>query len=98
MARSPKGPAARLSPAQPAAVSVQDLQRITDQLHKTGVKRPTKLGRLRGLLKSLLSAQTGDAVIELAINQLVAAGTVTVGLNNDVGYPRFPAAAASAAR
>ncbi|MBQ0958161.1 nucleotide pyrophosphohydrolase [Ideonella sp. 4Y11] len=93
-----KAPAAGPSAAPATAVSAKDLQRITEQLSKAGDKRPTKLGRLRGLLKSLLSAQTGDAVIEWALHQLEAAGTVVVGSNNDVRYPRFLAASAPAGR
>ncbi|WP_375140981.1 PIN domain-containing protein [Ideonella alba] len=93
--RQAKAPAAQPPAAPRVAVSAQDLQRITDQLLKTGDKRPTRMGRLRGLLKSLLSAQTGDAVIEVAINALVAAGTVAVGPDNAVRYPRFEAGAAA---
>ncbi|WP_375141227.1 PIN domain-containing protein [Ideonella alba] len=93
--RQAKAPAAQPPSAPRVAVTAQDLQRITDQLLKTGDKRPTRMGRLRGLLKSLLSAQTGDAVIEVAINALVAAGTVAVGPDNAVRYPRFEAGAAA---
>ena len=85
------------SPKKSASVSDADLKRITENLRKVGVDRPTKPAALRRLLKSLLAAETGDASIEVALDQLVASGTVVVNAEREVKYPLFePAAGARA--
>lgn len=76
-----------LSPKK--SVSDADIKRITENLRKVGVNRPTKPAALRRLLKSLLAAETGDASIEVALNKLVAAGTVVIDADSEVKYPLF---------
>jgi NTP pyrophosphatase (non-canonical NTP hydrolase) len=75
------------------SVSDTDIKRITENLRKVGVNRPTKPAALRRLLKSLLAAETGDASIEVALDKLVAAGTVVINAESDVRYPLFESAA-----
>jgi NTP pyrophosphatase (non-canonical NTP hydrolase) len=76
-----------------ATVSDSDIKKITENLRKVGVNRPTKPAALRRLLKSLLAAETGDASIEAALGKLVAAGTVAINSGNEVKYPLFKSAA-----
>lgn len=71
------------------SVSEADIKRITENLRKVGVNRPTKPAALRRLLKSLLAAETGDAAIEVALDKLVAAGTVVIDAESEVKYPLF---------
>lgn len=80
------------SPSRTVAVSDSDITRITENLRKVGVNRPTKAAALRRLLKSLLAAETGDASIEVALGKLVAAGTVVVTTGSEVKYPLFDSA------
>lgn len=77
------------SPSPKKSVSDADIKRITENLRKVGVNRPTKPAALRRLLKSLLAAETGDASIEVALNKLVAAGTVVIDAESEVKYPLF---------
>ncbi|MGE0370921.1 MAG: nucleotide pyrophosphohydrolase [Gammaproteobacteria bacterium] len=81
------------SPSRTVAVLDGDIKRITENLRKVGVNRPTKAAALRRLLKSLLAAETGDASIEVALGKLVAAGTVVVTTGSEVKYPLFDPAA-----
>lgn len=83
---------AALSSTKAAAVSDANIKRITENLRKGGVNRPTKPAALRRLLKSLLAAETGDASIEVAIDKLVAAGIVVINAESDVRYPLFESA------
>ena len=76
-----------------ATVSGSAINRVTENLRKVGVNRPTKLAALRRLLKSLLAAETGDASIEMALSNLIAAGTVAIKSGNEVKYPLFESAA-----
>ena len=76
-----------------STVSDSDIKRITENLRKVGVNRPTKPAALRRLLKSLLAAETGDASIEVALGKLVAAGTVAINSASDVKYPLFESGA-----
>lgn len=85
------------SPSTKKSVSDADIKRITENLRKFGVNRPTKPAALRRFLKSLLAAETGDASIEVALGKLVAAGTVVVNAESDVKYPLFESAAAGGA-
>ena len=80
-----------------ATVSDSDIKRITENLRKVGVNRPTKPAALRRLLKSLLAAETGDASIEVALGKLVAAGTVAINSGSEVKYPLFESAAGAGA-
>jgi hypothetical protein len=41
------------------------------------------------LLKSLLAVETGADSIEVALDKLVAAGTVVINAESDVRYPLF---------
>lgn len=75
-----------------AAVSDSDIKRITENLRKVGVNRPTKPAALRRLLKSLLAAETGDASIEVALGMLVADGTVVINAEREIKYPLFASA------
>lgn len=84
-----------LSPKK--SVSDADIKRITENLRKVGVNRPTKPAALRRLLKSLLAAETGDASIEVALDKLVAAGTVVINAESDVKYPLFESGAGAGA-
>jgi NTP pyrophosphatase (non-canonical NTP hydrolase) len=77
------------SPSTKKSVSDTDIKRITENLRKVGVNRPTKPAALRRLLKSLLAAETGDAAIEVALDKLVAAGTVVIDAESEVKYPLF---------
>lgn len=77
------------SPSPKKSVSDADIKRITENLRKVGVNRPTKPAALRRLLKSLLAAETGDASIEVAFDKLVEAGTVVIDAETDVRYPLF---------
>lgn len=86
---------APLSPGRTATISADDIRRVTDTLRKLSVNRPTKPAALRRLLKSLLGAETGDALIEVALGDLVAAGIVAVNAAAAVTYPTFDAANAS---
>jgi hypothetical protein len=79
------------------SVSDADIKRITENLRKFGVNRPTKPAALRRLLKSLLAAETGDASIEVAVGKLVAAGTVVINADSDVKYPLFESASGAGA-
>jgi len=88
---APESPSSRKS----ASVSDTEIKRITENLRKVGVNRPTKPAALRRLLKSLLAAETGDASIEVALGKLVAAGTVVINAESDVKYPLFESAAES---
>lgn len=81
------------SPSPKKSVADADIKRITENLRKVGVNRPTKPAALRRLLKSLLAAETGDASIEVALDKLVAAGTVVINAESDVKYPLFESAA-----
>ncbi|MGA0608706.1 PIN domain-containing protein [Caldimonas sp. KR1-144] len=75
-------------------ISTDDVRKLTDNLRKL-VNRPTKPAALRRLLKSLLGAETGDASIEVALGNLVAAGIVAVNAAGAVTYPTFESAGAS---
>jgi NTP pyrophosphatase (non-canonical NTP hydrolase) len=77
------------SATRTVAVSDNDIKRITENLRKVGVNRPTKPAALRRLLKSLLAAETGDTSIEVALGKLVATGTVVVTAGSEVKYPLF---------
>jgi NTP pyrophosphatase (non-canonical NTP hydrolase) len=77
------------SPSPKKSVSDADIKRITENLRKVGVDRPTKPAALRRLLKSLLAAETGDASIEVALDKLVAAGTVVIDAESEVRYPLY---------
>lgn len=85
------------SPNRSAIVSDSDIKRITENLRKVGVNRPTKPAALRRLLKSLLAAETGDASIEVALGMLIAAGTVVINPGSEVNYPLFESAAGAGA-
>jgi NTP pyrophosphatase (non-canonical NTP hydrolase) len=89
--------ALREAPSSKKSVSDADIKRITENLRKVGVNRPTKPAALRRLLKSLLAAETGDASIEVALDKLVAAGTVVINAESDVKYPSFESAAGARA-
>ena len=85
------------SPSTKKSVSDADIKRITENLRKFGVNRPTKPAALRRLLKSLLAAETGDTSIEVALGKLVAAGTVVINAESDVKYPLFDSPAGAGA-
>ena len=89
--------AVREAPSSKKSVSDTDIKKITENLRKVGVNRPTKPAALRRLLKSLLAAETGDASIEVALNKLVAAGTVVIDAESDVKYPLFESATGAGA-
>jgi len=91
------GPTAAPTPSSPSrtvTISADDVRRVTDNLRKLGVSRPTKPAALRRLLKSLLGAETGDASIEVALGNLVASGIVAVNAASAVTYPAFESASA----
>ena len=95
---APSGPGAvREAPPSKKSVSDTDIKKITENLRKVGVNRPTKPAALRRLLKSLLAAETGDASIEVALDKLVAAGTVVINAESDVKYPLFESPAGAGA-
>ncbi len=80
------------SPSPKKSVSDADIKRITENLLKVGVNRPTKPAALRRLLKSLLAAETGDASIEAALNRLLAARVISIDAGSTVSYPAFQSA------
>ena len=90
--------ASPLAPTRTVAVSDSDIKRITDNLRQVGLNRPTRVVALRRLLKSLLAGETGDALIEMTLGKLVAAGTVVVTSGSEVKNPLFDSAARATAR
>ncbi len=83
-------PAATASaPPGPPTVSADLLRRITDNLQKLGDKRPGRPLPLRRILKSLLGAEPGDVLIEVALGKLMEAGVIAIDAVKGVTYPRF---------
>lgn len=82
------------SPSRTVTISADDVRRVTDNLRKLGVSRPSKPAALRRLLKSLLGAETGDASIEVALGNLVASGIVAINAASTVTYPTLESAGA----
>lgn len=80
------------SSSRTVTISTADVRRVTDNLRKLGASRPTKPAALRRLLKSLLGAETGDASIEVALGNLIAAGIVAVNAASAVTYPTLESA------
>ncbi|MGY4828599.1 PIN domain-containing protein [Sphaerotilaceae bacterium SBD11-9] len=80
------------SPSPKKSVSYTDIKKITENLRKVGVNRPTKPAALRRLLKSLLAAETGDASIEVALDRLLAARVISIDAGSTVSYPAFHSA------
>jgi NTP pyrophosphatase (non-canonical NTP hydrolase) len=74
---------------RPSTVSASEIRKFTEIIHKLGGNRPTKLAAFRRLLKSLLAVEPGDPSIEVALDNLVAAGVVAVGAASEVKYPAF---------
>lgn len=83
--------AASPSPSRSAAVADADIKRITENLRKLGANRPIKPAALRRLLKSLLTAETGDPSIEVALDRLLAARVISIDAGA-VSYPAFHSA------
>ncbi|MEY2891209.1 MAG: hypothetical protein RJA98_1117 [Pseudomonadota bacterium] len=76
-------------PARSITVNINPTKKITDSLRKMGTQRPTKADSLRRLLKSLLNTELGDHSIDVAIQNLMAAGVAVIGAENTVSYPAF---------
>ncbi len=84
---APKPPvkaAAKKAASPPGALSVRQL---AQGLHKLGAKRPTRLARLRGVLKSLLGTAASPDAIDAALSRLQAARVVAVDAGGQVSYP-----------
>ena len=65
------------------------LQKLTENLRKMGVKRPTKQVSLRRLLKSFLGASSSDLGVEDALGRLRDDGVLAMNLEGGVLYPKF---------
>ena len=63
------------------------MAKLEQGLRKLGAKRPVRLARLRGVLKSLLGGEERAAVIDTALQRLLAAGQVRVAADGAVSYP-----------
>ena len=83
-------PTAPLPPRTPRPDDVL-LQRIEQGLAKLGAKRPTRLARLRGVLKSYLGNTASEDAVTTALGRLIAASVVDVGLGGEVHYPKLDA-------
>lgn len=81
-----KAPAkkAAAAPKVPKAPSVKQL---AQGLRSLGAKRPTRLARLRGVLKSLLGLAASPEAIDTALARLQAARVVAVDAGGQVSYP-----------
>jgi hypothetical protein len=64
------------------------LQKLEQDLRALGAKRPARLARLRGVLKSLLGADASPDAIDAALSHLQASGVVAVDGGGQVSYPR----------
>jgi NTP pyrophosphatase (non-canonical NTP hydrolase) len=85
-------PAAAAAPARPPSPpDAAQMTKVEQGLRKLGAKRPVRLARLRGVLKSLLGGEDRTEVIDTALQRLLAAGQVRVDAD---GAVRYPAAAA----
>ena len=62
---------------------------VAEGLRKLGAKRPTRLARLRGVLKSFIGAHASDDAVTRQLGRLIAASVVDVGPGGDVAYPRL---------
>lgn len=63
------------------------LQKLEQDLRALGAKRPVRLARLRGVLKSLLGADASPDAIDAALSHLQASGVVAVDGGGQVSYP-----------
>ena len=79
--------AAQTPSARSAAVSADELRKITENLRKMGNKRPAKGASLRRALKSFLAVEPGDPSIEVVLARLIAAGVLALGAQSEVSYP-----------
>ena len=70
--------------AQPPRVP---LHRLEQGLRTLGTKRPSRLARLLGVLKSLLGDSASADAIDAALSHLQASGVVTVDAGGRVRYP-----------
>jgi NTP pyrophosphatase (non-canonical NTP hydrolase) len=66
------------------------LARVTQGLNKLGSKRPTRLARLRGVLKSFLGSNASEDTITRALGRLIATEVVDVDTSGQVSYPQRP--------
>lgn len=86
--------APRAAPAKPAATPGVAARpglgtKIEQRLRQLGVKRPTRLARLRGVVKSLLGATASADEVSAAVGRLTASGAVVVDSAGDVSYPAW---------
>lgn len=63
------------------------LKKVQQDLLKLGAKRPARLARLRGVLKSLLGPDAASDAIDAALSSLKVAGIVAVDRGGQVSYP-----------
>jgi hypothetical protein len=63
------------------------LKKVEQDLLKLGAKRPARLARLRGVLKSLLGPDAASDAIDAALSSLKVAGIVAVDRSGQVSYP-----------
>lgn len=75
---------AKKAPPSPKAPTVKQL---AQGLRTLGAKRPTRLARLRGVLKSLLGLAASPEAIDTALARLQAARIVAVDAGGQVSYP-----------
>jgi hypothetical protein len=84
--KAPVRAPARKTAAKPAPAP-SSLKKVEQDLLKLGPKRPTRLARLRGVLKSLLGPDAAADAIDAALSSLQAAGIVVVDRGGQVSYP-----------
>jgi len=82
--KPPAKAAAKKAASPPKSLSVKQL---AQGLHKLGAKRPTRLARLRGVLKSLLGTAASPDAIDAALSRLQAGRVVAVDAGGQVSYP-----------
>lgn len=79
--------AAKSEPSATAASRAGVGLKIEQRLRQLGAKRPTRLARLRGVVKSLLGATAGADEVTAEVARLTASGAVGVDAAGDVSYP-----------
>jgi NTP pyrophosphatase (non-canonical NTP hydrolase) len=88
VADAPKTAAPGKTRSTAPALDAALLERVTQGLNKLGSKRPTRLARLRGVLKSFLGSNASEDTITRALGRLIATEVVDVDTSGQVSYPR----------
>ena len=64
-------------------------QRILEGLRKMGNKRPVKVAPLKRALKPFLGTAVSEEAVATVFNNLIASGSVVIGVDDRVTYPRL---------